>query len=181
MRRALPLLLLLAGCGSDETVDRLPPPPSADAPLPAVDISGLPVPPARGNLTPADNAPLVYMGLQREAGGVLAITFVIDGNRDGDPYNDPAAELRPAEGQCNLTDIETHTLPAEYAAAPVFGPDQVREGVTPDLLPAFMAIAVSEEMIRLGLAESPGDTQPQNVCTRKYWERLVAGTARGAG
>ena len=40
-------------------------------------------------------------------------------------------------------------------------------------LPAFMAMAVTSEMLVLGIAKTIEDTQPQNVCTRKLWERLI--------
>ncbi len=180
MRRGLAILLLLAACGAPER-EELPPPPSAEAPLPATDLAGLPVPPIGGSLAPADNAPLIYMGLDPRSNGVVAITFVMDRDRDGNPYNDPAVELRPAGGKCNLTDVEKHQLAPPFADRPIFGPDEVRKGVTPDQLPAFMAIAVSSEMIRQGLAQDPGETHPQNVCTRKYWERLMAQTRRGTG
>lgn len=181
MRRLAALALVLAGCGGDEGAERLPPPPSSAAPLPAENPAPAPPPLSGGNLAPADAAPLVYMGIERRDGGLVAITFVMDRDRDGNPFNDPAAELRPADGQCNLTDVETPRLAPEYAARPVFGPDEARQGITPDVLPAFMAMAVSSEMMRAGLAADPGATHPQNVCTRKYWERLVAQSGPGAG
>ena len=173
---ALAVLMVLAAC-APEPREAVPAPPSSAAPLPEADILPVPVaPPLGGNLTPADSAPLVYMGLSQRPGGVIAVIFVMDRDRDGDPYNDPGAELRPADGECNLTDVEDHDLAPEYAERPVFGPDDARQGVTPDVLPAFMAVAVSSAMIEAGLAEGPGETHAQNVCTRKYWERLVGQT-----
>lgn len=179
MRAAALLLGALAGCGAAPRED-VPEPPSIAEPLPETDLapSILAEAPLPGNLTPADSAPFVYMGVSERPDGVIAVTFVIDRDRDGSPYNDPGAELRPADGECNLTDLDAHGLTEADAEQPVFGPEEARGGVTPDVLPAFMAVAVTSAMLDRGLAESPGDTHPQNVCTRKYWERLVAQGAR---
>ena len=34
-------------------------------------------------------------------------------------------------------------------------------------------MVVTSEMLRRGLIEKPEDSQPQNVCTRKLWERMI--------
>ena len=56
-----------------------------------------------------------------------------------------------------------------------------RQGVTAKELPAFMAMAVSSEILVNGIATTLEETQPQNVCTRKLWERLILRESLGSG
>lgn len=129
----------------------------------------------------AANAPEVYMSLQPDPNGVVSIVFAIDGGRDSNPANDPAIRLTPEEGKCNPQELRSYDFPGEAAKRPIFGPDMVKLGVTAKDLPVFMASAVSSEMIRQGLAPDVKGTQPQNVCTRKLWERLIVNQSQRTG
>ena len=117
--------------------------------------------------------PHVYMTLQPDAGGPLSVIFAIDKARDGNPDNDPAIRLTPENGKCNPQDLRSYAFPLQSRGTPTFGPKQVIGGVSPRELPRFMAIAVTSEMLRRKMIKHPNESQPQNVCTRKLWERLI--------
>lgn len=117
----------------------------------------------------ASQAPHIYMALQEDGSRPLSIIFAIDEGRDGSPNNDPAIRITPDDGSCNPQAMRNYNFPAPYNR-PVFSGDQVLQGVRADQLPAFMAIAVSERIVGLGLRPTLQDTRPQNICTRKLWE-----------
>ncbi|MEM9044347.1 MAG: hypothetical protein AAGC81_06610 [Pseudomonadota bacterium] len=117
----------------------------------------------------AAQAPRIYMAIQEDGSRPLSIVFAIDEARDGDPSNDPAIRITPEDGTCNPQAMRSYGFPAPFNA-PVFSSDQVLQGVRADQLPAFMAIAVSEKIVGLGLKSSLQETRPQNICTRKLWE-----------
>ncbi len=118
-------------------------------------------------------APHIYMALQPSGAGPLSIVFVIDAGRDGSPGNDPAIRLTPEEGKCNPQELRRFEFPPGTGGRPIFGPDEASAGVTAQDLPRFMAMAVTSEMLRQGAVAEVEDSQPQNVCTRKLWERLI--------
>ena len=189
--RLLPLIaVMLAGCELSETG----PGPSggatpaagttdgaavAEPALPAEDPAAEAVEPEQPETETTAPAPVpasvphVYMAVQHGAGTAVSIVFAIDDARDNTPSDDPAMRLTPESGRCNPQEMAYFNFPAEYAGKPVFSEVQAAEGVTADLLPTFMAIEVTDEIIRLGLAETPQQTHAQNVCTRKLWEQLI--------
>ncbi len=122
----------------------------------------------------AAQAPLIYMAIQENGTRPLSIIFAIDESRDGTPQDDSAIRLTPDEGACNPQTMRSYSFPAPFGDAPVFGSDQVLQGVRADQLPAFMAIRVSETIKDMGLVEKIEDTRPQNICTRKMWEAQLA-------
>lgn len=173
--------------GTDPAVSTLPEPYRATgqatpAPQPAAQAPALPTPttgaaeatPSRAPLEePPEQAPDIYMALQQNSAGTISIVFAIDEAKDNTPSDDRAIRLTPENGKCNPQEMTSFAFPEVFAARPIFSELEARERVSADKLPNFMAIAVSTEMMRLGYAGRPEDTHPQNVCTRKLWERLV--------
>lgn len=186
-RRALFALALpfLAGCAAEpeETAAPAPQPrltlpsPGAEAlPLP----DGLPNPADDPTLRTAERAariaaetPHIYFSVQAERGRPVSVVFAIDAARDNTPADDPAIRLTPAEGDCNPQELRRYAFPAADAARPAFSEAEALRGVTAAELPRFLAAAVTERMLEADLAAEPEDTRPQNVCTRKLWERLT--------
>jgi hypothetical protein len=153
---------------------------SASAMLPAP--SGLPDDATRPAATaPPDpgDVPEVYMALQQDSVGTVSVIFAIDESRDGTPSDDPAVRITPENGRCNPQEMRRYLFPDAESARPVFSAREAREGVTAARLPAFLAVAVTDAMVGRGLADSREATTPQNVCTRKLWERLVRAGAAG--
>lgn len=120
----------------------------------------------------AQNAPQIYMSLQPDPSGPISIVFAIDAARNDTPQDDPAIRITPDEGKCNPQELSRYTFPADIQR-PVFGPDEAFSGVLPEELPNFMAMAVTSEMMRRGIIDEPEESHPQNVCTRKLWERMI--------
>lgn len=127
----------------------------------------------------ADDAPNIFMALQPDPNGPTSIIFAIDQAKDNTPLNDPAIRLTPEEGQCNPQELRGYPFPLGSSQRPVFGPQEVRSGVTARDLPNFMAMAVTSEMLRQGIVVSPQESKPQNVCTRKLWEQLIVNQSAG--
>jgi len=125
------------------------------------------------------DAPHVYMAIQPGPAGAVSVIFAIDEARDGTPLDDPAIRITPENGRCNPQELRRHDFPAERAATPVFGPRETLSGVTARDLPNFMAMAATLEMMRLRLIARPDESRPQNVCTRKLWERLIVARSGG--
>lgn len=187
----LALAVFLGACGSDG---------SPGVSLPNVALPSLgggdepyrPVPAAAGALPPPTGAPgidrtariatagqtvpTVYMALEADPGRPVSIVFAIDGAGDQTPGNDPAIRLTPNRGECNPQELARYSFEGDDVR-PIFGRLQAVRGVGPERMPEFMAVAVSRRMIERGLAAGPAETQPQNVCTRKLWERLVLAEA----
>ena len=172
---------------ADQAVSSLPEPnrtpePGTSAPQSAAAAPALPTPttgaaaatPTRAPLeAPPEQAPDIYMALQQNSAGTISIVFAIDEAKDNTPSDDRAIRITPENGKCNPQEMTSFAFPDVFAARPIFSELEARERVSADKLPNFMAIAVSTEMMRLGYAGRPEDTHPQNVCTRKLWERLV--------
>lgn len=118
-------------------------------------------------------APHVYMALQPDGAGPLSIVFAIDAARDGTPGDDPAIRLTPEDGKCNPQSLRRYAFAPNDARKPVFGPEQVVAGITARELPNFMAISVTSEMMERGMIVEPEQSHPQNVCTRKLWQRMI--------
>lgn len=177
--------LSLTACGPKRSSDPLKPPRStaekSDTKARADSIKTKSVANKDRLAAAAANAPEVYMALQPDPNGVVSIVFAIDGSRDANPTNDPALRLTPEEGKCNPQELRSYDFPEEAGKRPIFGPEMAKLGVTAKDLPVFMASAVSSEMIRQGLAADVKGTQPQNVCTRKLWERLIVNQSRRTG
>ena len=154
---------------------------SASAMLPAP--SGLPqeaLPKAETAAAPAaGDVPEVYMALQQDSVGTVSVIFAIDESRDGTPSDDPAVRLTPENGRCNPQEMRRYLFPDAESARPVFSAREAREGVTAARLAAVLAVAVTDAMVGRGLADDREATTPQNVCTRKLWERLVRAGAAG--
>ena len=165
------LALVLVACGPSKRTDPLKPPPPPDKPT----ATETPVPAA------GQNAPHIYMSLQPNEAGALSIVFVIDAGRDNTPGDDPAIRLTPENGKCNPQDLRRFNFPADTVRRPIFGPQEVASGLTAKELPNFMAMAVTSEMLRQGLAEKVEDSKPQNVCTRKLWEQLIVNQSTRTG
>lgn len=180
MRRVLALAvglaLALGACGPRRYVDPLKPPEATEKPgaEKADKTDKTARAPAAGRL-----APHIYMALQPDEAGAVSIIFAIDAGRDKTPGNDPAIRLTPENGKCNPQELRRYAFPADTARRPIFGPDEVGAGISAKDLPNFMAMAVTSEMLRRKLVEKVEDSKPQNVCTRKLWERLIVNqTAR---
>ena len=120
----------------------------------------------------AQRAPQIYMSLQPDPSGPLSIVFAIDAARNDTPQDDPAIRITPEDGKCNPQELRRYNFPADVKR-PVFGPDEAFAGVKPEQLPNFMAMIVTSEMMRRGIVNEPEESQPQNVCTRKLWERMI--------
>lgn len=131
-----------------------------------------PTTPADKAFAAAQNAPQIYMSLQPDPSGPTSIIFAIDAARNDTPRDDPAIRITPEDGKCNPQELSRYTFP-EDIQRPVFGPDEAFAGVEPEQLPNFMAMAVTSEMLRRGMIEDPEQSKPQNVCTRKLWERMI--------
>ena len=147
----------------------LPPPTdlaSADAAADPLELPGA-----------VDDAPAIFLDLEADPGRPVSIVFAIDAADNG-PADDQAIRLTPDGGLCNPQELARYGDRGE--TAPAFGPDDAARGVDPRRLPEFMAVAVSRRMIEAGLAADPEATRPQNVCTRKLWERLVVGQSQAA-
>jgi len=166
---AVVLLMLLGACAGQTPAPK--PPPVAEPDLPDPDAAGEDRSGRRLRQPPSD-APLVYMALQSDSAGTVSLIFATDASRDGTPGDDPAVRITPENGDCNPQDMRRYGFAPD--ARPVFGPDQARAGVTAADLPAFMAVAATEAMLAEGLARTREETAPQNICTRKLWQRLVA-------
>ena len=142
----------------------------------------LPLPGEKPSAQAAANVPHVYMSLQPDAGaGPLSVVFAIDRSRDNTPQDDPAFRLTPEDGQCNPQELRRYAFPEQDRQRPTFGPEEVKRGISAQELPNFMAIAVTGEMMEQGLIVEPEESKPQNVCTRKLWERLIVNQSRRTG
>lgn len=120
----------------------------------------------------APPVPRIYMALQPGASGrPHSVIFAIDASRDGTPSDDPAIRLSPQNGHCNPQQMRHYDFPA--GAKPVVSEAEQARGLTVTDLPNYLAATVTQRMIEARLAATPEDTRPQNVCTRKLWERLV--------
>jgi hypothetical protein len=142
---------------------------AGEAPLPSPkpDPDLLPPPPAPGQV------PHIYMALQDGGEGrPVSVIFTIDAARNGTPSDDPAMRLTPENGLCNPQEMTRYDFPPD-AATPAVGDAEQAEGLTARDLPAFMAIAVTNELLDRGIATDPEQTRPLNICTRKLWEQLV--------
>jgi hypothetical protein len=157
----------LAACAPGPRTDPLMPPGTTRTPVPEATRI---IP---RSATEAAAAPHIYMALQPDRSGPLSVVFAIDAQRDGTPGDDPAIRLTPEDGKCNPQELRRYDFPAEAAERPVFGPAEVASGITARELPSFMAMAVTHEMMRLGMIEDIEDSKPQNVCARKLWERMI--------
>ncbi len=124
--------------------------------------------------------PHIYMALQPGGTGHPdSVVFAIDSSRDGTPSDDPAIRLTPDAGQCNPQEMRSYEFGPENST-PVVGQRELEQGLTASDLPRFLAAAVTGHMIDADLASEPEETRPLNVCTRKLWERLVAGEGQTA-
>ena len=121
----------------------------------------------------AARAPHIYMSLQPNDAGPVSIVFAIDAGKNNTPGDDPAIRLTPEDGKCNPQELRRFSFPAAAAQKPTFGPEQVGAGLTAKELPAFMATAVSAEMMSRKLVSDVEESKPQNVCTRKLWEQII--------
>ena len=121
------------------------------------------------------------MALQPDDAGPVSIVFAIDAGQNNTPGDDPAIRLTPEDGKCNPQDLRRFSFPADTVRRPIFGPQEVASGLTAKELPNFMAMAVTSEMLRQGLAEKVEDSKPQNVCTRKLWEQLIVNQSTRTG
>ncbi|HSF95912.1 MAG TPA: hypothetical protein VLA52_12880 [Thermohalobaculum sp.] len=154
-----------AGQPADPALAALPPPQPGAAPTARL------MPPPGPSTQPA---PHIYMALQDEGPGKpVSVVFAIDAARDRTPSDDPAVRLTPEAGLCNPQEMTRYEFPPDAAAQPVFADAERAAGVGANDLPAYLAVAVTDNMLARGLAATPEDTRPQNVCTRKLWEQLV--------
>ncbi|MEL7088838.1 MAG: hypothetical protein AAGL98_10445 [Planctomycetota bacterium] len=112
------------------------------------------------------------MSLQADPSGPISIVFAIDAAQNDTPRDDPAIRITPEDGKCNPQEMRRFEFPPDIRR-PVFGPDEAFSGVLPEELPNFMAMAVTSEMLRRGIINEPEESHPQNVCTRKLWERMI--------
>jgi len=139
---------------------------TAPLPAPKPDPAMLPPPPA------PDQVPHIYMALQdADDGQPISVVFAIDAARNGTPSDDPAIRLTPESGHCNPQEMTRYDFPP--GTTPTVGATEANEGLAARDLPAFMAIAVTNEMLTRGIATEPEQTRPLNICTRKLWEQLV--------
>ncbi len=143
-------------------------------PLPTPTAPGAqPLPDGATTRAEVVNAPHIYMAIQPDGSGPISVVFAIDQSRDNTPRNDPAIRITPLDGKCNPQQMSSFNFNAAERARPTYGPEEAAGGITARDLPNFMAIAVTSEMMRTGLVVEPPESQPQNVCTRKLWERLI--------
>ncbi len=137
--------------------------------------------PAAAALPPGPPVPHIYMALQSGgASQAVSAVFAIDAARDNTPSNDPAVRLTPEAGLCNPQEMRSYDFAAADAARPVVSEAEQAQGLTARDLPAFMAVSVTDRMLSLGLASEREQTRALNVCTRKLWERLLAGNPPGS-
>ncbi len=177
MTRAGALLLLLAlGACAGVSED-----PAPQAPTALPETEALP-PPAPGgealSRAPLEQppqlvAPDIYMALQPDSAGTVSVIFAIDRSQDNTPSDDPAIRLTPEAGKCNPQQLRRYDFPTVYAARPIYSSLDARERVGARELPAFLSTAVTTEMVRQGLAATPEDTRPQNICSFLLWQRLT--------
>lgn len=167
---ALLMTLLLSAC-EQQSGDPLRPP-GAVPPVAERSTPKTPVLPQDKAFDAARNAPQIYMALQPDPSGPTSVIFAIDADRNDEPRDDPAIRLTPEEGKCNPQELRSYDFPAEVQR-PVFGPDEAFAGVQARDLPAFMAMVVTSEMLRRKMIDDVEQSKPQNVCTRKLWERLI--------
>lgn len=125
----------------------------------------------------ANRAPHIYMALQRDGSRPVSVIFAIDESRDGTPQDDAAIRLTPEDGDCNAQGLRRYNFPEELRGRPIFSGDDLLRGVDPEQLPAFLAISVTEEMLRQNLASDREKTRAHNICTRKMWEAQLANPA----
>lgn len=179
------LTLFLLGCEQPgNTAD-----PSAKTAGPAPNVTAqdelaatLPLPGERPSIPLASNVPHVYMALQPDEGsGPLSIVFAIDRSRDNTPGDDPAIRLTPEEGKCNPQEMRRFQFPDVTIQRPIFGPEEAKRGIGAKDLPNFMAMMVTGEMMRQGVVVEPEASKPQNVCTRKLWERMIVNQSAAQG
>lgn len=183
------VLALLAGCEAQEQASGgTTPEPATSAGAADTGQPATPEPEATASqqtpeelaaLRAAEDAPRIYMALQPDPGRATSVVFAIDQARDSSPLNDPAIRLTPEEGECNPQELRGYPFPLAAAKRPVFGPEEAKSGISARDLPGFMASAVTAEMLRQGLITDPEQSQPQNVCTRKLWERLIINQSTG--
>jgi hypothetical protein len=148
--------------------------PSDPAPVPKPDPAFLPRPPKAGEV------PHIYLALQDEGPGKpVSAVFAIDAARNGTPSDDPAIRLTPDGGRCNPQEMTSYSFAP--GTAPTVGDVEARDGLTARDLPAYMAVAVTNEMLTRNIATEPEQTRPLNICTRKLWEQLVVIQTTAAG
>ena len=197
MRVAAPFLALIviAGCADERRDPLKPPEPAASATEKTLPDQGssVTISPDTGSapeikttesdarFAAAQQAPHIYMALQPDPSGPTSVVFAIDESRDATPTDDPAIRITPEDGACNPQELRRYNFPDDATQRPVFGPDEVLSGLTARDLPNYMAIEVTSEMLRVGLIEEPEESKPQNVCSRKLWERLVVNQSLGEG
>lgn len=167
-----------ANQGAGPTASTTTPNASAQSDLAAT----LPKPGEAASITLSSQIPHVYMTLQPDEGsGPISIVFAIDRSRDNSPENDPAIRLTPEDGKCNPQEMRRFDFPDATRQRPIFGPEESSRGISAKELPAFMAMMVTGEMMRQGLVVEPEASKPQNVCTRKLWERMVINQSAAQG
>ncbi|MBK0400186.1 hypothetical protein H0I76_13390 [Limibaculum sp. M0105] len=120
----------------------------------------------------SDDVRDIYLAFEGSPGSTISVVFAIDRNADGTATGEPALRLSPENGECNPQEMRSYNFAPD--STPVFGIAQARRGVTPTELPRYLAASVTEAMLSRGLAATQEETLPQNVCTRKLWEALVA-------
>ncbi|HUS53757.1 MAG TPA: hypothetical protein VMY41_07095 [Thermohalobaculum sp.] len=136
----------------------------------------LPLPGSASQVEPALRVPHIYMALQPDGEGKpVSVVFAIDASRDNTPRDDTAVRLTPENGLCNPQEMRGFNFPDRYIARPMTSEFEQSEGLTVSELPGYMALSVSNEMVAIGLASTLEDTRALNICTRKLWERLIAG------
>ncbi|MEM7742442.1 MAG: hypothetical protein AAF409_01920 [Pseudomonadota bacterium] len=172
MRPAAPLLAAALVLGACVEKDSAP-----EQAAPAAEVPATPAPEATAPRRP--NIPEIYMAVQPDPGGATSVIFAIDQTRDGSPMDDAAIRLTPEDGKCNPQELRRYNFPIDRAEQPAFGPEDAEAGITARDLPNFMAMAVTSEMLRLGLVANPDESQPQNVCSRKLWEQLILNESVG--
>lgn len=168
------VVLTLSACAPDRSDPLLPPgavPPIAERSRP-----DQPILPRDQAFEAARNAPQIYMALQPDPSGPTSVIFAIDADRNDEPRDDRAIRLTPEEGKCNPQELRSFDFPPEIQR-PIFGPDEAFAGITARDLPAFMAMVVTSEMLRRKMVSDVEASKPQNVCTRKLWERLIVNEA----
>lgn len=124
----------------------------------------------------ADAAGTVYLGILPSQRNTAIVKFV---------FSDPARPdvfapvwgltLAPDSTQCNIARAETLGLPEEYARAPVYEPSNPMLRLTPEAIPVFFEETVSAALARKGYATEGAAALPYRMCTRRLWQRLIAG------
>ncbi len=165
--------LVVAACAPEKAKEAAKPAAQPDPPAEATQPDN--------PVAAAPDVPHIYMSLQPDGNGPLSVVFAIDAARDNTPMNDPAIRITPENGKCNPQEMRRFNFPGQTAQRPIFGPQEALSGITARDLPNFMAMAVTSEMMRQGIVVQPDDSKPQNVCTRKLWERLIVNQSTGQG